>query len=198
MKIGRITLRDPALPDELAGKMDAEIERAIGSIFLEQHAFVSVVVPPEAGALRAALIRLCDEEKCPLVFTTGGAGPKAWEIAPETTREIFDRELPGFGEVMRSYSYERAPASILSRATAGSRGRSLIVNLPGRPRSIRFCLKVIREAVAEGLEHLSGTRPVLRGDEIVVPLEKYLPFLKFMRVKPDPRDVKDPRQKLGS
>ena len=198
MKIGRITLRDPAAPTDLAEKIGPEIERAIGSIFLEPPTFVSTVISPEAGLLRAALLRFCDEEKCPLVVTTGGTGPGVWEIAPETSREIFDRELPGFGEVMRSYSYERAPSSILSRATAGTRGQSLIVNLPGRPRSIRFCQKLIRGAIAEGLEHLSGQQVKLRSDEIVVPLEKYLPFLKFLRVKPDPRDVKDPRQKLGN
>jgi molybdopterin adenylyltransferase len=198
MKIGRITLSDRAAQGVYADKSGPEIERAIASIFMEEHSFVPVLIPDDAELLRAALVRLCDEEKCPLVVTTGGTGPAARDITPETTRLVLDRELPGFGEIMRSYSYERVPTSILSRATAGTRGKSLIINLPGRPRSIRYCLRLVREAIAEGIDHLTGTRPVLRGDEIVVPMEKYLPFLKFLRVKPDPRDVKDPRQKMGS
>jgi molybdopterin adenylyltransferase len=196
MKIGRITLSDRASQGVYEDKSGPEIEKVVTSIFDGTHEFIRVLIPDEPDQLRAALIRLCDVEKCPLVITTGGTGPARRDITPETTREVLDRELPGFGEVMRQYSYERVKTAILSRATAGVRGETLIVNLPGRPRAIKFCLVLVREAIAECLEHITGTRPVLRTDEIVVPMEKYLPFLKFLRVKPDPRDVENPRPTL--
>jgi molybdopterin adenylyltransferase len=196
MKIGRITLSDRASQGVYEDKSGPEIERIVGLIFEEKSEFVRVLIPDDPEQLRAALIRLCDVEKCPLVLTTGGTGPAERDITPETTRQVLDKELPGFGEIMRYYSYERVPTAILSRATAGIRGRSLIINLPGRPRAVSFCLKLLREAIVEGLEHITGARPVLHVDEIVIPLEKYLPFLKWIRPKTDPRDVTDPHPPL--
>ena len=184
MKIGRITLSDRAAPGVDEDTNGPEIELRTGKIFEGEHQFVRVLIPNDVEQLRAALIRLCDEEKCPLVITTGGTGPGPRDITPETTRSILDKELPGFGEVMRYYSYERVRTAILSRATAGIRGQSLIINLPGRLRPAWFCLKLLREAMAEGLEHITGTRPVLRVDPIEVPLEKWLPFLKVLRGDP--------------
>jgi molybdopterin adenylyltransferase len=196
MKIGRITLSDRASQGVYEDKSGPEIERVIATIFEDPLEFVRVLIPDDRGQLRAALIRLCDEEKCPLVITTGGTGPSRRDITPETTREVLDKELPGFGEVMRYYSYERVKTAILSRATAGIRGESLIINLPGRPKAIGFCLKLLREAIAEGLDHITGVRPVLRVDTIDVPVEKYLPFLKWLKPKPDPRDANQPTRKL--
>lgn len=183
MKIGRITLSDRASQGVYEDKSGPEIEKAISKIFEGEQTFVRVLIPDDPKQLLAALLRLCDEEKCPLVITTGGTGPAKRDITPETTRQVLERELPGFGEIMRYYSYERVPTAILSRATAGIRGESLIINLPGRPRAVGFCLKLLREAIAEGLEHITGTRPELRGEQVVVPLEKFLPFLKWLRPK---------------
>jgi molybdopterin adenylyltransferase len=183
MKIGRITLSDRASQGVYEDKSGPEIERVLGRLFEGEHQFVRALIPDDPEQLRAALIRFCDEEKCPLVVTTGGTGPGPRDITPETTRLVLDKELPGFGEIMRYYSYERVPTAILSRATAGIRGQSLVINLPGRPRAVGFCLKLLREAMAEGLEHITGTRPVLFVDPIEVPLEKYLPFLKKLRAK---------------
>jgi len=188
MKIGRITLSDRASQGIYEDKSGPEIERIITATFEEPSEFIRVLIPDDRDQLRAALIRLCDEEKCPLVLTTGGTGPSKRDITPETTREVLDKELPGFGEVMRYYSYERVRTAVLSRATAGIRGESLIINLPGRPKAVSFCLKLLREAIVEGLEHITGKRPTLFVDPITIPLEKYLPFLKKLRPKPDPRD----------
>lgn len=188
MKIGRVTLSDRASQGVYEDKSGPEIERVITAIFEEPSEFVRVLLPDDRDQLRAALIRLCDEEKCPLVITTGGTGPSARDITPEITREVLDKELPGFGEIMRYYSYERVRTAILSRATAGIRGKSLIINLPGRPKAVGFCLKLLREAIAEGMEHITGTRPVLFVDPIEIPLAKYLPFLKWLKPKTDPRD----------
>ena len=196
MKIGRITLSDRASQGVYEDKSGPEIEHSLANLFEGEQEFIRILIPDEPDQLRAALIRLCDEEKCTLVVTTGGTGPAKRDITPETTREILDRELPGFGEIMRYYSYERVPSAILSRATAGIRGESLIINLPGRPRAVKFCLRLLREAISEGIEHITGTRPVLFVDPITVPLEKYLPFLKWLKPKEDPRDKVNPRPPL--
>ncbi len=190
MKIGLITLIDPALAPK-QDKLEEEIERVIGTFFVEPSQFVPMIVK-DRDQLRAALIRACDEEKCPLVFTLGGTGPTKNDFTPDVTLEIADRELPGFGEIMRYYSYERFKVAILSRAAAGVRGESLIVNLPARPKPIKFCLMLLREGIAEALDQITGVRPTLRGDEIVIPVEKYLPFLKFLRVKPHPDGEQHP------
>ncbi len=192
MKIGRITLIDPASADAKQDKLGAEVERMIASIFKEPSEFVPVLVPNNTKELRAALIRLCDEEKCPLVLTLGGAGPGPNDITPDVTLEVVDRKLPGFGEIMRYYSYERFKVSVLSRAEAGVRGRSLIINLPAKPKPIKFCLRLLQEGIVEALEQIAGIKPTLRGDEIVVPVDKYLPFLKKLRPKADPDGEKHP------
>jgi len=192
MKIGRISLVDPTLPNAKRGNLETEVERVIASIFMEPSQFVAVAVSNEREPIRAALIRLCDEEKCPLVLTTGGTGPAAGDILPDVTLEVVDRKLPGFGEVMRFYSYERFKVSVLSRAEAGVRGQSLIINLPARPKPIKFCLRLLQEGIAEALEQIAGIKPGLRGDEMEVPIDKYLPFLKRLRPKPDPDGEKHP------
>jgi len=192
MKIGCITLIDSAAPAAKQDKLGTDVEHVIASIFLEPSQFVPALVVNNREQLRAALIRLCDEEKCPLVITLGGTGPGPDDIVPDVTLEVADRKLPGFGEIMRYYSYERFKVSVLSRAEAGVRGRSLIINLPSRPKPVKFCLRLLQEGIAEALEQIAGIKPGLRGDEIEVPIDKYLPFLKRLRPKPDPGGEKHP------
>ncbi len=192
MKIGRITLLDPDAPGAAHDKLGADVERVISSIFSEPSTFVPIHVPNDRKQLRTALVRLCDDEKCPLVLTLGGTGPGPNDIVPDVTLDVADRKLPGFGEIMRYYSYERFKVSVLSRAEAGVRGRSLIINLPARPKPVKFCLRLLQEGIAEALEQIAGIKPGLRGDEIEVPIDKYLPFLKRLRPKPDPGGEKHP------
>lgn len=184
MKIGHITLVDPAIAPP--NKFGPEIEKQLASIFEERSEFVSVLVH-DRDELQAALLRLCDEEKCPLVVTTGGTGPGPRDVAPEVTRAILERELPGFGEAVRHHSFQRGPVALLSRAVAGVRDASLVINLPSRPNAVRGCLKLLREAIVECLQQITGRRYALHTDTIEIPLEKWLPFLKRFRVKPDPR-----------
>src|SRR5277367_4720937 len=98
---------------------------------------------------------MSDGEHCDLVVTTGGTGPAPRDVTPEATRAVLERELPGFGEVMRAQSFAKVPTAILSRATAGTRGRSLIINLPGNPRAIAQCLPPLLPAIREALRHLA-------------------------------------------
>jgi len=185
MKIGRITLIDPAAPRAQPDKFGPEIDKILTEFF-DGPAQIVTVLAADRDQIRAALLRLCDEEKCPLVVTTGGTGPASDDIVPDATRSVFDRELPGFGEIMRAYSFEQVKVSILSRASAGVRGRSFIINLPSRARAVKFCLRIVRDGLVEALDQIAGVQVTLRREEIVVPLEKYLPFLKWLRVKPNP------------
>ena len=117
--------------------------------------FVYHLIPDESDQLRNTLIELCDEQGCSLVLTTGGTGPTIRDITPESTEAVCRITLPGFGEQMRRISVEEVPTAILSRQTAGIRGNSLIVNLPGNPKAISVCLDAVIRAVP-GAVQLSG------------------------------------------
>ena len=162
MKIARVTLSDRAAGGVYADASGPEIERVAQQFFAEPLEWVRVLLPDDRAALEAALRRLADEEHCPLILTTGGTGPAPRDVTPEATRAVLEKELPGFGEIMRLQSYPKVKTAILSRATAGVRGRSLIVNLPGRPGAIAECLPLIVPAIAEALDHIAGFRPALR------------------------------------
>jgi molybdopterin adenylyltransferase len=192
MKIGRLSLLDPARKSVKQKELDDEIENVVAKVFLEKSQFVALAVANEKAGIAAALKQLCDRDKCPLVLTFGGTGPAATDIMPDVTMEVIDRKLPGFGEVMRYYSYERFKVSVLSRAEAGVRGKSLVINLPAKSKPVRFCLRLLQEGIAEALEQISGITPGLRGDEIEVPIDKYLPFLKKLRPKINPNDEGHP------
>jgi molybdopterin adenylyltransferase len=155
MKVGRITCSDRASAGVYEDAGGPEIERVFKSIWTEPVEFAARIIPDEAAVIEAALRQLSDEEGCPLVITTGGTGFAARDVTPEATRAVITRELPGFGEIMRSVSFAVAPTSILSRAMAGVRGRTLIINLPGNPKAIAQCLPPLLPAIREALRHLA-------------------------------------------
>ncbi len=156
MKIGRVTLSDRASAGIYEDRSGPEIERVFGEHVAEPVEWVCVLIPDERAQIEAVLRRLCDEAHCDLVLTTGGTGPAPRDVTPEATRAVLERELPGFGEIMRMQSFAKVPTAILSRATAGTRGRSMIVNLPGNPRAIGECLPLVLPAIFEALRHLRG------------------------------------------
>ena len=162
MKVARVTLSDRAangIYEDLSGP---EIERVVQALFSDTIDWQREILPDERTLIENALRKFSDDEGCPLIITTGGTGPAARDVTPEATHAVIEKELPGFGELMRMRSYEKVPTAILSRATAGIRGRSLIINLPGRPRAIEECLPLLGPAIAEAIEHLTGLRPQLR------------------------------------
>lgn len=118
------------------------------------------LVPDDQSAIEAALRELADEVGCPLIVTTGGTGPAPRDVTPEATAAVCDRLLPGFGEQMRAVSLQSVPTAILSRQLAGSRGTSLIINLPGKPTAIEECLRAVWPAVPFCIELLGGPRLV--------------------------------------
>ena len=154
MRVGRITCSDRASAGIYQDAGGPEIERVFTGIWSESVEFVAKIVPDEVHEIEAALRHLSDEAACPLIITTGGTGFAARDVTPEATRAVLQKELPGFGEIMRTLSFAQAPTSILSRATAGIRGRSLIINLPGNPKAIAQCLPPLVPAIREALRHL--------------------------------------------
>lgn len=116
------------------------------------------VLPDEQPVIEGELRRLADDAGCALIVTTGGTGPAARDVTPEATVAVCQKLLPGFGELMRAASLEFVPTAILSRQTAGVRGRTLIVNLPGRPKAIRENLAAVFPAIPYCLDLIGGPR----------------------------------------
>ena len=108
---------------------------------------VARVIPDEQALIEAALIELADQEGCCLIVTTGGTGPALRDVTPEATEAVCNKMLPGFGELMRTASLKFVPTAILSRQTAGVRGKALILNLPGKPSAIDDCLQAVFPAI---------------------------------------------------
>jgi molybdopterin adenylyltransferase len=156
MKVARITLSDRASAGVYADRSGPEIERVFceawgGAVEFEAH-----LLPDERDLIAETLRLVCARGECALVITTGGTGPSARDVTPEATRAVLEKELPGFGEAMRMLSFPTVPTAILSRATAGIRGKTLILNLPGNPRAIGECLPPLLPAIREALRHLAG------------------------------------------
>jgi molybdopterin adenylyltransferase len=159
MKIGRVTISDRAASGQFADASGPEIERVLQEYLGAHHTFLRTIVPDDIPAIAAALRKLADDEQCALIVTTGGTGITPRDVTPEATRQVLEKELPGFGEIMRLQSYAVVKTAILSRAVAGTRGATLIINLPGKPRAVAECLGALREAILEALEHLQGRDP---------------------------------------
>ena len=122
------------------------------------------VVPDEIDAISQAIIEMTDNLGCDVVVTTGGTGPSERDVTPEATMQVCDRILPGFGEQMRAISLAFVPTAILSRQVGGTRGKSLIFNLPGRPKAIRETIDEIWKAVTYCVDLLGGPYIDMRDD----------------------------------
>ena len=157
-RIGILTISDRAsqgVYQDLGGPaINAWLTRALTSPWQA----VARVIPDEQPLIEAALRELCDLEQCSLVVTTGGTGPAPRDVTPEATEAVCGKMLPGFGELMRSASLKFVPTAILSRQTAGIRGKSLIVNLPGKPSAIADCLDAVFPAVPYCLDLIEAAR----------------------------------------
>jgi molybdopterin adenylyltransferase len=156
MRIGRITLSDRASQGIYEDKSGPEIERILLGNLGGVIDWRRVLIPDDQDLIEQKIVELVDAEDCALVVTTGGTGPSLRDVTPEATRRVIEKELPGFGEIIRVKSFETVKTAILSRATAGIRGKSLVVNLPGSPRSIGECLPLLVPAIQECLRHLRG------------------------------------------
>ncbi|MEK6537123.1 MAG: MogA/MoaB family molybdenum cofactor biosynthesis protein [Actinomycetota bacterium] len=115
-----------------------------------------VIVPDERNQITAALREYCCEKKVDLVVTTGGTGLTARDVTPEATREVIEREVPGFAEAIRAASLKITPRAMLSRAVSGIRGQTLVINFPGSPKACEESFAVIRPVIGHALELLAG------------------------------------------
>jgi molybdopterin adenylyltransferase len=115
---------------------------------------ISRIIPDDQAEIKSTLIDLVDHERCDLILTTGGTGPALRDVTPEATPEVADKVMPGFGEQMRQISLNFVPTAILSRQVAVIRKQSLIINLPGQPKSITQTLEGLKDA--EGNTQVHG------------------------------------------
>ncbi len=164
--IGVMTVSDRASRGDYADRGGPAVLDALREILSCDWRPVSRVIPDDRPGIEAALAELCDVEKCALVVTTGGTGPAPRDVTPEATEAVCDKLLPGFGEQMRAVSLRNVPTAILSRQTAGVRGSTLIVNLPGKPAAIRECLLAVFAAVPYCVDLIGG--PHLTTHDAVV------------------------------
>jgi molybdopterin adenylyltransferase len=165
-RIGILTVSDRASAGVYADESGPAIARVIGEFLASPWEPVVRVVPDGVESVRDALVALVDAERCDLVLTTGGTGPAPRDLTPEATEAACEKMMPGFGELMRLKSLEQVPTAILSRQTAGIRGKALVINLPGKPSSIRTTLMAVFPAVPYCLDLIGAAR--LETNEAVV------------------------------
>lgn len=165
-KIGVVTVSDRAsagIYEDLSGQA---IIDTLMQYLTSSWEPIYQVIPDEQEVIEATLIHMAEVDGCSLIVTTGGTGPAKRDVTPEATEAVCDRMMPGFGELMRAESLKFVPTAILSRQTAGLRGNSLIVNLPGKPKSIRECLDAVFPAIPYCIDLMDG--PYLVCDEAVI------------------------------
>ena len=156
IKIGVINVSDRAsqgIYEDIPGKAVVDL---LQEYLISEFELVYQVIPDEQKQLEEAMTHMADIEKTCLIITTGGTGPSLRDVTPEATEAICQKMLPGFGELMRSISLAFVPTAILSRQTAGIRGNTLIVNLPGKPKAIRQCLEAVFPAIPYCIDLIEG------------------------------------------
>lgn len=155
VRVAILTVSDTAARGERAedvgGQTARETVEAMGFSVVAQR-----IVPDEVNQIQTALVEWSDEDTADLIVTTGGTGLAARDVTPDATLGVVDRVVPGIAEVMRAESLKKTPAAMLSRAVAGVRGQTLIVNLPGNPKGVRECLEAIRPALGHAVETVRG------------------------------------------
>ncbi len=158
IRIGIINVSDRAslgIYEDLPGKA---IVQTLNEYLLSPWQKVYSIIPDEQDIIEMTLIEMADVKNCCLIITSGGTGPAKRDVTPEATEAVCDKMMPGFGELMRMESLKYVPTAILSRQTAGIRNKTLIVNLPGKPKSIRQCLDAVFPAIPYCVELLEGPR----------------------------------------
>lgn len=158
LPIGIVTVSDRAsrgiYEDRGGPAIAAYLERVLTTPWRPERRLVA----DERPVIAAALIELADVLHCPLILVTGGTGPAPRDVTPEATMDACERLLPGFGEAMRTASLREVPTAILSRQVAGTRGTSLIIDLPGKPSAIATCLDAVFAAVPYCIDLMGGPR----------------------------------------
>ena len=166
LHVGIVTCSDRAHAGEYEDRGGPGLEEWLDEAIVSDWESHYTIVPDERDQIAGALREFVDEVGCQLVFTTGGTGPAPRDVTPEATMEVADKVLDGFGEKMRQISLQYVPTAILSRQMGVTRGRSLIVNLPGNPKAIGEILDELWEVIPYTIELLEG--PTVETDQSVV------------------------------
>ena len=166
IKIGIVTASDRASAGVYADISGQAILDTLKAYLVSAFEPVYRCIPDDQQGIEQVLMELADHEGCCLIVTTGGTGPALRDVTPEATESVCEKILPGFGELMRQVSLQYVPTAILSRQTAGIRGKSLILNLPGKPASIRQCLDAVFPAIPYCIDLIEG--PYLECDPQVI------------------------------
>lgn len=166
LKVGILTVSDRASRGEYEDRSGPAIEKWLDEALTTPYETVAKIVPDEFDEIAEAIVGFVDDDGAHLVLTTGGTGPAVRDVTPEATLSVADREMPGFGERMRAISLQYVPTAILSRQVGALRGQSLIVNLPGSPKSIAEILDELFASIPYCIELMDG--PYVDTDPDVV------------------------------
>lgn len=158
VRIGILTVSDRASAGTYPDLSGPAIHSVLDEMLVTPWTPVLRIVPDGEESVRDAIVDLVDRQGCALVLTTGGTGPAPRDLTPEGTEAACEKMMPGFGELLRARSLEQVPTAILSRQTAGIRGRALVVNLPGKPSSIRMSLLAVMPAIPYCLDLIGAAR----------------------------------------
>lgn len=158
VRIGILTISDRASAGTYEDLSGPAIEAWLTDVITSPWEAHRLVIPDGRESVASTLRRLCDAEGLDLVLTTGGTGPAPRDLTPEAMADVIEKPLPGFGERMRLVSFAEVPTAILSRQEAGVRGRTLIINLPGKPAAIATCLDAVFAAVPYCLDLIGAGR----------------------------------------
>jgi molybdopterin adenylyltransferase len=156
--IASVTISDRASAGVYEDKSGPAIAAWLDAAISSEYELLSRIVPDGIEGVASTLEALCDVEGVDLILTTGGTGPSPRDETPEALQRVIDKELPGFGELMRQVSLRDVPTAILSRQTAGIRGKTLIITLPGKPAAIKTCLDAVFPAVPYCLDLIGAGR----------------------------------------
>ena len=157
-KIGVVTVSDRAARGIYEDRGGPAIRDYLKRVLVSAWESVDRLVEDDQASIASTLCDLVDEQGCCLVLTTGGTGPAPRDVTPEATAAVCERVMPGFGEEMRRASLQFVPTAILSRQMAGTRGKALLINLPGKPKAIGECLDAVFAAIPYCVDLLGGPR----------------------------------------
>jgi molybdopterin adenylyltransferase len=154
--IGVVTVSDRASRGEYQDRGGPAVMQYLEEVLTSPWQGVQEIICDDQALIEETLIEMADHKGCCLIVTTGGTGPAVRDVTPEATESVCEKMLPGFGEQMRTVSLAKVATAILSRQTAGIRGKALVINLPGSPKAISECLDAVFAAVPYCIDLIEG------------------------------------------
>ena len=167
MRAAVVTVSDRSFRGErpdVSGPVLKALLKGVGAEVTE-----TTIVPDDPAVIAQALVRLADEVRCELIFTTGGTGLSPRDTTPEATKQVIDKDVPGMEEAIRQESLKQTPFAMLSRGIVGVRGQTLILNFPGSPKAVKECFAVVEPVLAHAVKLLRDENPYTDPDHSCQP-----------------------------